>query len=414
MIGGSLVQMSLTAGLGLLVAVTALLGQLAGCGAAPAGRSRATAGTEAEPNDSFGQAMKTGLQVTGNAVLQGTIDSVDDLDVFSLGALAAGDQIIVDVVSLTSGFDSAIALFDENFNLFMDNDDQDTESRLFDPHLDEFIRHDGAPYYLVVGPSAFAAAGGETGDYQATVIVRPGGDAPPPSRQVLLLNFDGGLIEPDNLLTRWVEPFDAAEIARVYAGQDELIISAIVETIRENFAEWDVPIVTDADDLPAGEEYSTIMFGSRNRLAFGIAEAVDHYNHDHGDMAIIFTEAFDPGKFTETPSAQELGLAIGNIAAHETGHLLGLNHVTDPLALMDGASPADTFLQDQDFTVASLSRDILPIGYQDAVTLLAEIVGLLEGFPPPQRPIPTSRRGPRLKSPQATSWCGTCNRKLGR
>ena len=71
-----------------------------------------------------------------------------------------------------------------------------------------------------------------------------------------------------------------------------------------------------------------------------------------------------------------LGVAIGNIASHEAGHILGLNHVDDPTALMDAVSPADTFLQNQDFKTAPLSEQILPIGFQDALLLLAEIVGL--------------------------------------
>ncbi|MCP4248391.1 MAG: matrixin family metalloprotease [bacterium] len=153
------------------------------------------------------------------------------------------------------------------------------------------------------------------------------------------------------------------------------------------------------------------MFGSRNGLAFGIAEAVDHYNARHDDMAIIFTESFDPGKFVETPSAEQLGLAIGNIAAHEMGHLLGLNHVDDPVALMDGASPADTFLEDQEFKTGPLSSDILPIGLQNAARLLSESVGLLPGITLPDRVIPPQPRGPRLKVTDPTSWCGTCSRK---
>jgi hypothetical protein len=107
-------------------------------------------------------------------------------------------------------------------------------------------------------------------------------------------------------------------------------------------------------------------------------------------------------------------LAIGNIVAHEAGHLLGLNHVTDPTALMDGVSPADTFVSDQDFKVAPLSDDILPIGNQDAPLLLSEIVGLVPGATLPQRSIKAARPAPRLKESDPMCWCATCNRKLRR
>ncbi|MCH7704917.1 MAG: matrixin family metalloprotease, partial [Planctomycetes bacterium] len=79
--------------------------------------------------------------------------------------------------------------------------------------------------------------------------------------------------------------------------------------------------------------------------------------------------------FSTLPSAQALGVAIGNVASHEAGHLLGLNHVNDDAALMDDRSAADVFLSDQEFKEAPLSNDIMVIGTQDAVLLLDETVG---------------------------------------
>jgi hypothetical protein len=70
-----------------------------------------------------------------------------------------------------------------------------------------------------------------------------------------------------------------------------------------------------------------------------------------------------------------MGMAIGNVACHEAGHLMGLNHVDDDWALMDDQSAADAFLEDQEFMEAPLSSDIMRIGTQDAVLLLTETVG---------------------------------------
>ena len=105
--------------------------------------------------------------------------------------------------------------------------------------------------------------------------------------------------------------------------------------------------------------------------------SVDLYNADCCDDAIIYTETFEPRLFTFDPTVSQMGLAIGNVAAHEAGHLLGLNHVDDDRALMDGQSPTDVFVSDQEFIEAPLSGDVMAIGTQDAVLLLSETVGLL-------------------------------------
>jgi hypothetical protein len=237
---------------------------------------------------------------------------------------------------------------------------------------------------------------------------------PAPKSQTLYLNFDGGEVEADNMLLKEVRPFEAALIDQVYSGQDQVIKQVIAETMLENYQGFEVVIVTDLAELPAEGQYSTVMFGSRSDRAFGISESVDHYNGNAGDMAIIFTESFGPQEFESTPAAEELAVAIGNIASHEAGHLLGLNHVDDPAALMDAVSPADVFLEDQDFKTSPLSQDILPIGYQDAPLLLSETVGLMEGYAITRPLSPLPAPGPRLRRADARSWCATCNRKLGR
>ena len=82
-----------------------------------------------------------------------------------------------------------------------------------------------------------------------------------------------------------------------------------------------------------------------------------------------------PEVFSTLPSTQGLAVAIANVASHEAGHLLGLNHVDNDAALMDDRSAADVFLSDQEFMESPLSNDIMVIGTQDAVLLLDETVG---------------------------------------
>jgi hypothetical protein len=387
----------------------------AGCGSTSAGGSAEPGPSvgEAEPNDTFPEAHKA-IYTSGDvARLSGTIGDADDLDVYDLGPMAIGDSIVVDVNSETEGLDASIAVFDEGFRLVMDNDDEDLSAQLLDPYLQHVVRHEGESYFLVVGRSAFAGFSPVTGDYRVTVRVTEAQSVPAPKSQTVFLDFDGGEVGPNNLLVNQVRPFDAAAIDPAYSGQDDVIIQAIVDTMEENYEAFNVVVITDADELPPQGEYSTVMFGSYSGRAFGISESVDHYNGDDGDTAIIFTESFTPDQFTQAPSAEELGVAIGNIGSHEAGHLLGLNHVDDPTALMDAVSPADTFLADQDFKLADLSSDILPIGYQDAPLLLSESVGLMPGVTLSRQLAPSRPPAPRLRNADARYWCATCNRKLG-
>jgi len=334
---------------------------------------------EREPNGSFGQAIAAEFDANGSAHLEGTVGSAPDLDVFSIGMIKSGDRIVIRTDTTGSNLDISIALFDASGKLVSANDDA---GGTLDSFIDVTARHDGDPYFLVMTGSAFAAAGTHTGSYSVEVTIETGGTSPSPAAQTLFLDFDGALVNIPTIFSQpfVLGPFDAGDIAPVYAGQTETLKQLIVETVRQNYERFNVDIVTSDQGEPGpGVEFSTLFLGGFDSSVFGIAEDVDFYNADFCDDAIIFTASFSPVVFSGTPTVEELAIAIGNVASHESGHLLGLNHTDDDLDLMDDASPADAFIEDQEFMDAPLSSDIMPIGSQDGVLLLSEIVGLKDG-----------------------------------
>ncbi len=333
----------------------------------PAGKTRG------EPNDSIEDAV-VAVYVAGTARLQGTIADIDDIDVYDLGPMEPGDVIRVSATANAS-LDVSVALYDDELRYFAGNDDESLGS--LDSFVEETVRHAGDPYYLVLTSSPFASSFERlAGGYRARVTVTREGDVPEPRAQTLFLNFDGATLNVPSIPVAEVPPFTAEEISPVYAGQTEIIKQGIVATVKENYAGLDVTIITSDETSAPEPPYSTAHFGGTSFVAFGISEQVDVYNGDAGDVSVIFTGSFQPELFSETPTAEEIAIAIGNVASHESGHLLGLNHVHDATAIMDEVNPADTFLQDQDFKEAPLSETIGPFGVQDAFLLLQEIVGL--------------------------------------
>ena len=269
---------------------------------------------EGEPNDSFGQAMALQFDENGRARLMGTINPSDDVDVYSLGELLAGDRIILDVATPASSLDATVVIFDGGGRLVYENDDRDFALSQYDPFINHVVRHDSLVYYAAIAASPLNPT---TGAYEALLTITRGGQVPPTAGQIVALNFDGGTIRlADQVQT--VGPFDTANIHSAYAGMTTEVIARIEEVIRSNYdgLQLDVRVV-GRDSLEAGCSYSTLLFGGRNRAAYGLAEGIDLYNDDRCDNAIIYTDMFTPQRFGRVLTAFELGTAIGNVSSHE-------------------------------------------------------------------------------------------------
>lgn len=324
---------------------------------------------EAELNDRFASATPVAL-ADGQAAIAGQISDGDDVDVYTLGPLRRGDRLVV--TSMIDGpLDATAAVFDDQQCLIFANDDRiwRVDPR---PYINVIIRHDSDPAYLAIASST----GSGHGQYGLLVQIYPGNDVPAPQPQIVLLDFDGA----DQVSIGGTGPldlpaFDAGLISYELAGQTSQIVDGIEDVLRQDYADYDVQFYSTADgDLPDGQ-YTTLYFGGYNSALLGLADNVDYYNADPTQQAIVFIETF--ALFMPyRPTTTEIAQVIGNVASHELGHLLGLNHVADPTELMDSTATATQMLQDQDFHRAELKDEVFPIGYQDSARLLAESVGL--------------------------------------
>lgn len=293
-------------------------------------------------------------------------------DVFDLGPVNPGDRVMVEVRASTgSTLDPVIAIFDANESLFSLNDDINFDANDFDSAIDDVVTVASNRFFLVIAKFFLDNSGGA---YVASVRIDRGDALPNPAVQTLLLDFAGNTAIINNEGTYNLDPFDAADIDPAYAGKTTEIKATIVDTVRDNFSAFGMIIVTTDENpnLTPGT-YSTLFFGAFSPDKFGVADDVDFGNLDRCDDGIIFTNGFD-NPFASRPSPQGIAIAIGNVAAHEAGHLLGLSHVADVSALMDNTGTASTLLADQNFKTAPLSPSVFPIGNQDAPALLERVI----------------------------------------
>lgn len=329
-----------------------------------------------EPNDSFAEPVDVVFNEAGMAHLAGLISTSEDVDVYTLGALSAGDRLIVDVSTPDSRLDPMLAIFDETGTIAFENDDRNFDLGQYDAFLNELMRRDCSDYFLAIVHAPLGTSNTTTGSYEVLITLVRGGEGPAAVGHTVVLDFDGGGVEIPYDTTYVTDPFDTADISSEYAGMTKTVRNQVAATVRENYEGLDLDVrVVPGDAVPAGCDHSTLYFGERSGDAYGIAEGIDPYNQDRCDDAIIFTDMFTPARFGRTLTARELGIAIGNVAAHELGHLFGLNHVANVYDVMDTTGSANTFYLDQEFTSSTLDDSVFPIGVQDGWLWLLETLG---------------------------------------
>ena len=198
-----------------------------------------------------------------------------------------------------------------------------------------------------------------------------------PRAQTVVLNFSG----------QAATSFRSGDIkpADVGAVDDPAVRERAVGAFREAFAGLAVTVLTN-DDPPPPEPFSVLHVGPADPPleALGYAENIDYFNAVPDDVAIVDLNS-TALQLMRVLAPADYGAAIGKVAAHEMGHLLGLHHVLDADALMTGGGCRGTGLDPQRMigrrfmcAPAMAFTTGFSIGYQDAEAYLLEVLGPAE------------------------------------
>jgi hypothetical protein len=298
--------------------------------------------------------------------LIGRLSGGGDYDLYELGPSLSGDRWSVTNRSLLTGGQFVLALFDENLDLL-------ARSASAIPSLTVILRHDCATVYIGVATKL----GGLGGSYNFYVSRTIGGQVPAPQPQRVWLNFTGvsnlSINKYDGLS---FGPFSGSMVGEQFADATDEIKQLIVDTLLDNYADYNVTILTSDTTTQPPEPYTTIHFGGRGDAQLGVADNVDGYNADPRQNAVVFVEALAEYE-NMALTVPRLGTMIGNIASHELGHLLGLHHVQDGHHVMNRAESGTIWdmTAPQHFDLAELDPDVFPVGQLNAPRLLEETVG---------------------------------------
>jgi hypothetical protein len=223
-----------------------------------------------------------------------------------------------------------------------------------------------------------------------------------------------------------VPALDASEFNQFFAvspgwGPDEteILKDAIMATLRARYAGFGVEFFSSDDGAttePGDEDidlpFLTMHVGGDNSILYGIADYIDPRNDTVTGVGITFAvgigadtieSPFVANPVTDVPS---LGTAIGQVAAHECGHLLGLRHTqNNPADLMDTGSDLTLAvgLSVSEVSQFEMTFFLPTIGIQDSPQLLLETVGgggaVMQGG---RQQAPTTVGG----SGTRRNWCG--------
>jgi WD40 repeat protein/chitodextrinase len=328
----------------------------------------------------------------------------EERQIFDLGPLARGDRLFISLLS-TPGFGEFYIPTGEFSLMVLDSSQrilawyqalQTLDFLTLLPELEEFVLftpdtklvvgHDSLHYYVVAD-----------GGVSVSVRVQRDTNLFGPRQQRVLVWFDGAAaVAAGNQPLRAVPALDAADFNSFFSfpqswGDQETqeLKAAIMAEIRDVYAGFDVQFYSSDDGVTPTLPYQTIYVGGATPEGLlGVSDYIDPRNDTLTGTAIVYaTEIAERGinGLFDNPAddTATLGRAMGRVAAHQIGQLLGLRNTDDNTDIMEGwdirqvGDPTiPRTLKTSLVTASEQVGNLGPIGFQDAPLLLQETVGL--------------------------------------
>jgi len=338
---------------------------------------------ESDSGGGFENAQPVNLPEYGKLSVHGALTGGGDIDIYRFGPTRAGEVLVVEVNNTSA--DTRAAVFDEHYGIVVANDDRNYYAGQRDPRIQNTLRSDHDVIYVAVAGkgNSIGLFGNPVGgtDYDMIVTRAAGLSKPQPRPQPVWVELGGGQgVRIAGEPPQDVPPFNVEAISPRYAGDREKILDLMYEELTADYVEYNVEFRRSDRDAPYTEPYSILYVGGFNSNYLGLADNVDWYNGEAVQEAIVYSETlrlFD----SLFASPEQIARALGNVAAHELGHLLGLDHTLDSTSVMSEAASAQSIMQlDAGLIAAQLNARVFPIGMQDAPFKLALGVGLRDPF----------------------------------